>query len=174
MEKEIAQYYGPLFLYVRKRVNNTLDAEDLTQEVFYKFSKSWNTEVQNAKSWLYTIAKNTITDYYRTNKKAAQDLAKVIVEDAKEDKSAFEELSTCILPFVEKLPEEYRTIVKLSELEDVPQKKIAEQLDMNYVTVRSKVQRGRKKLKTLIADCCQITQCRQGGIIDYQSKKNCC
>ena len=174
MEKEIAQYYGPLFLYVRKRVNNTLDAEDLTQEVFYKFSKSWNTEVQHAKSWLYTIAKNTITDYYRTNKKADQDLVKVIVEDAKEDKSAFEELSTCILPFVEKLPEEYRTIVKLSELEDVPQKKIAEQLDMNYVTVRSKVQRGRKKLKTLIADCCQITQSSQGGIIDYQSKKNCC
>lgn len=173
MEKEIEQFYNPLFLYIRKRVNNKMDAEDLTQEVFYKFSKSWNTDVENAKSWIYTIAKNTITDYYRTHKKSTKDLDEVTFEESQEDRKAFEELSTCILPFVEKLPEEYRTVIKLSELEDVSQKEIAERLDLNYETVRSKVQRGRKKLKGLISECCDVSQGGLGSITGFKSKKNC-
>ena len=68
MGQQIAELYQQLSLYIKKRVNNQADAEDLTQEVFYKLSKSDRDHVKSIKSWVYTIAKNTITDYYRKKK----------------------------------------------------------------------------------------------------------
>ena len=61
----------------------------------------------------------------------------------------------------------------LSELKNVPQKEIAAQLNMNYVTVRSKVQRGRKKLKQLFEGCCTVLQGGKGSIMSFESKPDC-
>lgn len=64
-------------------------------------------------------------------------------------------------------------LLTLSELENISQKEIAKRLDMNYVTVRSKIQRSRKKLKGVFSDCCTILQGGKGSILDYEQKKNC-
>lgn len=167
MEAQIEQLYRPLFLYVRKRISNHEDAEDLTQEVFYKLAKSLNDDVNNLKNWVYTIAKNTITDYYRKKKVLLEDLEGVSFSEEIAENTAAEELSTCVSRFIQELPEEYRSIMILSELEGVPQKEIAEQMGINYVTVRSKVQRGRKKLKVIFTDCCTIKQGGKGSIMSY-------
>ena len=79
-------------------------------------------------------------------------------------------MESCINQFIQELPENYRTIMVLSELEGVPQKEIATQLNINYTTVRSKVQRGRKKLKKLISDCCVVTQGGKGSILDIKEE----
>ncbi len=171
MEKQIEQLYKPLFLYIKKRVYNQLDAEDLTQEVFYRLSKSNNENVKNIKSWVYTIAKNSIVDHYRKNKLFTQEIGNEDFQEELSEKEAIKELSNCIVPFLNQLPEDYREIMILSELDDVSQKEIAQRLNLNYVTVRSKIQRGRLKLKALISDCCTVIQGGKGGIIDY--KKNC-
>ena len=52
-------------------------------------------------------------------------------------------------------------------------KDIAAQLNMNYVTVRSKIQRGRRKLKDIFTDCCVITQGGKGSILSYEERKCC-
>ena len=169
MERQIEQLYKPLFLYVKKRVNSLEDAEDLTQEVFYKLSKSEINDVESVKSWVYTIARNTITDYYRKKKfPTTNEVEELVFYDELDDENAVEELSQCVTQFVNELPEDYRSIIVLSELEEIPQKEIAERLDMNYVTVRSKVQRGRKKLKGIFSDCCNITQGGKGSILGYE------
>ena len=173
MEKEIEQYYRPLFLYVRKRVNNQLDAEDLTQEVFYKLSKSENKDVENIKGWIYAIAKNTIIDHYRKKNIPIGEIETDFMEEEQDKGSVLEELSNCIVPYVAQLPEEYREIIKLSELKGISQKEIAKKLDLNYTTVRSKVQRGRKKLKEKITSCCTVITGGKGSIMDYECKKNC-
>jgi len=170
MQTQIEQLYNPLLLYVKNRINNKEDAEDITQEVFYKLSKSSNDGVDNLKSWVYTIAKNTITDYYRKNKVHMMDVENNPVFEEEETDGAAKELSNCITSYVDVLPEEYRAIMTLSELENVPQKEIAEKLDMNYATVRSKIQRGRKKLKDMFSDCCTIVQGGKGSILEYVSK----
>jgi RNA polymerase sigma-70 factor, ECF subfamily len=82
-------------------------------------------------------------------------------------------LSNCIAPFLYQLPEDYRDIMILSEIDDVSQKEIAARLNLNYVTVRSKIQRGRLKLKELISDCCTMIQGGKGGIVDYEKKGTC-
>ncbi|WP_034041717.1 sigma-70 family RNA polymerase sigma factor [Wocania ichthyoenteri] len=173
MEKQIEQLYKPLFLYVRKRINNQLDAEDLTQEIFYKLSTSKNENVKNIKSWVYTIAKNSITDYYRKKKRFTEDIEVIEFQKELSEKNTVNELSNCIAPFVNQLPENYRTIINLSEIENFSQKEIAEKLNLNYTTVRSKIQRGRVKLKKLISDCCTITQGGKGAIMDYKKNKKC-
>lgn len=172
MEQAIEQLYQPLFNYVKKRVNNAADAEDLTQEVFYKFSKANNDEVSSMKSWLYTIAKNTITDYYRKKKimSLPGDIEEIPHRHEEEEPTVVEELSKCIVEFILQLPEDYRTMMIMSELEEVPQKEIATKLNMNYVTVRSKIQRGRKKLKGLLSSCCVIEQGGKGSILRYAKR----
>lgn len=170
---QIDQLYQPLFLFVKKRINNLEDAEDLTQEVFYKLARSNNNEVDNLKSWVYTIAKNTITDYYRKKKIPSTEMESFDLPETPTEKNVAAQLSTCVGHFVKQLPEDYRHIMTLSELENVPQKEIAEQLDMNYVTVRSKIQRGRKKLKKLFSDCCVVIQGGKGSILGYEPQGGC-
>ena len=169
---QIEQLYPPLFGYVNKHVNIREDAEDLTQDIFFKLAKSNKDGVENIKSWVYTIAKNTITDYYRRKKVINEELNDNVpsVEDEHE---VAKEMSECVTSFVNLLPQEYREILTLSELKGVSQKEIAKQLDLNYVTVRSKVQRGRKKLKELFESCCTILQGGKGSILEYKEKKGC-
>jgi len=173
MQNQVAQLYSPLLGYVRNRVRNQEDAEDLTQDVFFKLAKSNNKDIDNLKSWVYTIAKNTITDYYRKRQLETNSIEEDVYfeNDSKED--AGQELSKCVGAFVNQLPEEYKEIMILSELKDIPQKEIAEKLNMNYVTVRSKIQRGRKKLKELLEGCCTILQGGKGSIMDFESKTGC-
>lgn len=173
MEKQIEQLYRPLFLYINKRVKSKIDSQDLTQEVFYKLSKSNNDNIENIKSWVYTIAKNSIIDYYRKKKHYTLDMENVEFQEEYSDKDAINELSNCIAPFINKLPSDYSEIMKLSELENVPQKEIAKRLNVNYTTLRSKIQRGRIKLKNLISECCTVVQAGNGGIIDYKKNDDC-
>lgn len=145
----------------------------MTQEVFYKLSKSETSSVNSIKNWVYTIAKNTITDYYRKKRiQTTDEVEEVSYSDELNEESAANELSKCVTQFVDELPEDYRSIMVLSELEEIPQKEIAVQLNINYVTVRSKIQRGRKKLKELISDCCKVTQGGKGSILKYEVKSS--
>ncbi|WP_299103986.1 sigma-70 family RNA polymerase sigma factor [uncultured Tenacibaculum sp.] len=173
MQQQIVQLYNPLLGYVKKRVRNQEDAEDLTQDVFFKLAKSTKEPVTNLKSWVYTIAKNAITDYYRKKHIETNSIEEDTYVNYESSEDAGEELSTCVKAFIEQLPEEYKELLVLSELKEIPQKEIAEQLNMNYVTVRSKIQRGRKKLKELIDGCCIVLQGGKGSIMDYESKTRC-
>lgn len=56
-----------LFGFIRQRVANTEDAEDILQEVLYQFAG--NTQpIEQATGWLYKVARNKITDNYRKHK----------------------------------------------------------------------------------------------------------
>ena len=89
----------------KKRGLKLEDAEDLTQEVFYKLSKSENSNVNSVKSWVYTIAKNTITDYYRKKKITTAEVEEVPYEEEYDDENTTAELSNCVTLFVNELPE---------------------------------------------------------------------
>lgn len=173
MNAQIQQLYEPLFHYVRKRINVKEDAEDITQEVFLKLSKSDLEKVNNVKSWVYTIAKNTITDFYRKKKLPLENETTEVADLDYNDDSAVEDLSNCVASYVSQMPADYRDIMRMSELENKPQKEIAKKLDMNYVTLRSKIQRGRKKLKDMFTDCCSVSQGGKGSIMDFEQKGNC-
>lgn len=174
MEDNIYSYYEPLLGYINKRVNNPFDAQDLLQDVFLKLSRSDVDQVNNLKSWLYTVTRNAIIDYYRKKRHEVAILEERFSEECQNEITAIDELSQCVIAFIDQLPKDYSMILRLHEIDGIPQKEIAEKLDMNYVTVRSRVQRGRKKLKEIFAQCCHVEKGGRGSIVSYSKKSNCC
>lgn len=170
MNSQVEELYQPLFFFVKNRISNYEDAEDITQEVFLKLSKSDLENVSNVRSWVYTIAKNTITDYYRKRKLLTEEIVENTIDNSTDSSNTLEELSTCVAFYINQLPEEYKVIMELSEIDEISQKDIAKKLDLNYITVRSKVQRGRKKIRALFDQCCSIEQGARGSILGYKKK----
>ena len=71
MEKEqlYVEYQPRIFQNIFSKIQNRTDTEDLTQQVFLKVYAGWNSfdrEKSSVTTWIYTIARNTVTDFYRT------------------------------------------------------------------------------------------------------------
>ena len=115
MEDTLVHYYKPLLGYINKRVNNTLDAEDLLQDIFLKLSQSDLEKIDNLKSWLYAVARNAIIDYYRKKKIELIELEQQFSAESMDDESTVYELSKCVQTFIEYLPGDYAQLLKLHE-----------------------------------------------------------
>ena len=155
------------------------DAEDILQNVFIKISANLDklTEDVKLKNWIFTITRNAIIDYYRINaswKKIAvnSDISDDIVE-AEEDSDPTKGLDQCINSMIGLLPDEYRDIIIQSEIEGIKQKDLALKYGIAYPSMRSKVQRGRERLKQLFHDCCHIETDKHGNVIEAQGKTDC-
>jgi len=137
----INAYSRRLLGFIRKRVRNESDAEDILQEVFYQLAG--NTQpIEQLTGWLFTVARNKITDNHR---KRRLDLIDDIQDPANEDdemirwaellmstgdnpefsylRSVFWDELTAAL---NELPEEQKQAFVLNELEGMPFKEMAE------------------------------------------------
>ncbi len=67
LEEVIKKEKGRLLNFIKKAVNKTEDAEDLTQDVFLQLTKAFNEaqSIESVTSWIYRVAKNKIIDKYR-------------------------------------------------------------------------------------------------------------
>lgn len=161
------QFGAYLLNFIRKKVNSEEDARDIYQEVVLKIlNKSDQLQkAQSLKSWLFTIANNQVIDYYRLRKRA--DKLEAISDglwEGNEEEAGYVELEGCLHGFIDQLPEDYKTIVTQSEIEGKSQKEVAESLGINYVTLRSKVQRGREKIRKMILDACIVEKDTLGRV----------
>jgi RNA polymerase sigma-70 factor, ECF subfamily len=172
------QFHKLLHNYIVVRVNNKDDAADILQDVFIKISSNLNslTEDEKLRSWIFTITRNAIIDYYRKNANTKKtDITDKITDELPEedDVDVTKGLDKCLKGFIQKLPEEYRAIIIDSELKGIKQKELAEKYDLAYPSLRSRVQRGRARLKEMILNCCKIELDSRGNILNATSKKNC-
>jgi RNA polymerase sigma-70 factor, ECF subfamily len=172
-------FHAVLGNYIAKRVNNRADAEDLLQEVFIKVHNNRMTigSRESIKSWLFTITRNTIIDYYR--KKGRDPLTGVEKQMQEIGSEAFDagttvELDGCIRRFIAGLPDAYRDIVMDAELKGISQKDLAVKYGIAYPSLRSRVQRGRARLREMFLDCCAIEHDSRGNILDAVPRKGKC
>lgn len=172
------QFHTELLRYVKSKVRSPEDAEDILQNVFIKITSGVGnlSEDVKLKSWLFTVTRNTIIDYYRvhSNKKnvtTSEEIQEDIPELDGDDST--KGLDQCIGSMISLLPDEYREIIIESEIKGVKQKDLAERYGIAYPSMRSKVQRGRERLKQLFHNCCHISTDVRGNIIDAQGKGNC-
>jgi RNA polymerase sigma factor (sigma-70 family) len=149
----ITDYSKRLMGFIRKRVNNEADAEDIMQDVFYQFIG--NTQpIEQMTAWLFTVARNKIID--RQRKKRPDSLEDLFGEEEGEESGLnwteflfdasdnpekdylrtlfWEELNTAL----NELPEEQRQVFILNELEGVPFKEIAERTGETVNTLLSR------------------------------------
>ncbi len=140
-------------------VGNLADAEDLAQETFIKAYKKINTlkDHKKAKSWLYSIARNTVIDFFRKNKNKEIALSDALLENiatttatAYQEKAISNEISKELDRCIDRLVKEDRAIVRLLYYEGFSYKEIADLLNINENTLKSRLHRARKVLLEMI------------------------
>ena len=168
-------YRSALTRFLQSRVSNSDDVDDLLQEILLRSHKNLHTlkSEESIKSWVFQIANNVIVDHYRRKSKG-QDLT---AEDLWYDENTptiKEDLSRCILPFINALPEDSARLLSAIDLDNMKQKDYAEANNISYSTLKSRVQKSRQQLRALFEDCCHISVDRHGNIIEYQEKGSNC
>lgn len=168
------QYSTHLLAFIRQQIKDESTADDVLQEVFLKAMESClrDKEIRNLKSWLFFVARNTIIDYFRRQNKAIQE--DDYINQNHLNSPAFQQLlSEDIADMIDLLPEEYAIPLKLSDIEGMPQKEIANKLEISLPGAKSRVQRARKKLKDLFYECCDMEFDAQGNIVSCEIKSHC-
>lgn len=169
------EYHNKLSIFVRSRVASEV-AEDILQDVFVRIHTQIDSLKNNIKleSWIYRITRNAVIDYYRS-KRPTENLPDWIEEPQfGGDEMIRKELSSCLAPMVEQLPDKYRVAIKLSEIEGKSQKEVAELENISLSGAKSRVQRGRALLKSMLYDCCQIEINQNNQLVSYEKKERDC
>src|SRR5829696_7346281 len=166
----------PLHQFIRRRVSDPHSAEDILQDVFLKIHTRIDTLHQHDRiaAWIYQIARNAITDYYRAQRPMTDLPATLAQPDELAEDDVVRELLPCVAAMVDTLPDAYREALRLTEYEGLSQKQLSEQLGISFSGARSRVQRARAKMKEQLLDCCHFQFDHAGRIIDYQSRRACC
>ena len=178
-ENEVWEAYRTqLHRFIVKRVRDESLAEDLVHDVLLKAYTQQDTlrDPGKLRAWLYKITRNTIVDYFRSNKPVAALTAQVIADDGKKGDSAQQELSRCMTPLIRTLPRRYREPLELVDIQGLKQREMAANLNLSLSGAKSRIQRGRKLLVTALLQCCQVEFDRRGDVLDYEPRKgcNCC
>ena len=175
-EKVWYEFNTQLKLFILKRIPDEHSAEDILQDVFLKIHAHVDTlrNEEKLQGWIFQITRNAIHDYYRSYK-ATSPLPETLdlAEDLPGD-DLIAELAPCIKEMVDNLPNDYREALILTEYQGLTQKELGEKLGISFSGAKSRVQRAREKLKTMLLDCCHFEIDRLGKVIDYQPRCDCC
>jgi RNA polymerase sigma-70 factor, ECF subfamily len=171
------EYHGNLQRFIQRRIKDKAMAEDILQEVFLKIHSRISTLEDHSllPGWLYQVTRNTVIDYYRHHRpeeELPEDPSDPTTSSA--ERAAQELAERCVRPFIEALPEPYREALILSELQGLTQKQLAERKGLSLSGAKSRVQRGRDKLKQILMACCHFQFDRRGSIVSYDSKRDSC
>ncbi len=169
--------------YIRRQVRDDAAVEDILQEVFLKIHTHGATVRMEEKlaGWLYQVTRNAMMDYHRRRLSdrsvplppdAAERFAMPEVDDATDQR--IQALAPCVREMVEALPPPYREALLLTEYEDLTQKALAERLGLSFSGAKSRVQRAREKLRSLLLACCHLEFDHAGRVIDYHPNCACC
>lgn len=164
----IKEYNRKLFGFIRGRVSNSADAEDILQDVWYQLSKVGNLDsIEQISGWLFRVARNRLTDDYRKQKPALIEdqsyengegdlyLKDILMADtpSPEVENLKELFWEELLEALDELPENQRNVFIWNELEDQTFQEIADRTGENIKTLISRkryaVQHLRKRLENL-------------------------
>jgi len=164
---EIIPHLDSLYNFALRLTTDPNDAEDLVQDTIvkaYRFFSSYE-KGTNAKAWLFRILKNSfINNYRKTSKKPQQvdyDEVSSFYESIRAERTDTSDLERVmyrelidddVSKALEELPEDFRTVVLLCDVEGFTYEEIANMLDVPIGTIRSRLHRGRNLLKTQLLD----------------------
>ncbi len=186
VEPSWGHFVDGLRSFIARRVP-AQDAEDVAQEALLRIHKSVVSlrDPQRVQSWVYSVARHAVADYYRSHRRA--EIADSIELDSmvdpsagiaeklatfKGDHSAHEEVLTWLRPTAELLPDGYREALLMADFEGRPQREVAEALELSLPGAKSRVQRARRMLAAELERCCSVELGAEGQVEDF--RRNAC
>jgi RNA polymerase sigma-70 factor (ECF subfamily) len=148
------EYRDRVLGYIRARVNNRDDAEDLCQDVFEKVFRAadrYDSEKAAPGTWIYAITRNAVIDYFRRNRPAEELPEDLASDELPEDAVMQTALLDALAAALEKLPDELADVVVARYYDRLPLTEIAERLGMSYGVVKLRHNKALKLLRAALA-----------------------
>jgi RNA polymerase sigma-70 factor (ECF subfamily) len=164
--------------YVARRVSSAADTDDVVQEVLARVHTGLG-ELRDGErfgGWVYRIASNAIADLGR--KSARDPLARgveagvldVVPQEDGDRRELVAAMGECVALFIARLPSPYREAITLTELEGLSQVEAARMLEVSVSGMKSRVQRGREKLREMFDECCEISVDCRGRVVGCEPR----
>lgn len=158
-DKIYLDYKERVAAYVRNRIADHYAAEDVVSEVFQKvFQKleSYNESRASLSTWIYTITRNTVIDYYKKNKTQSLSVDEVAAaEDIPDETTAQDEILEELANALEKLSKRERDIIILHYYKGYTLKRIAEMTGISYINAKVTHTKALSLLRNLLNWNCQ-------------------
>ena len=166
IDRTVRSTKDKLLRFIRSKVSDSGDAEDILQDVFYQFVEASDPEepIAQVTSWLFTVARNKITDWYR--KKKPQTFTKFALASEENELDEFiDEIAPSPLQSLDgtffreamtealaELPEAQRDVFIMHEIEGIPYEEIVKITGAPLNTLLSRKRYAVKYLRERLAD----------------------
>lgn len=163
--------------YVTSRVGDRQLAEDITQDIVVRSIASGALErVDNPIGWLIRSASNAVIDHYRTQRRsdpldpATHTSPHIDTEGDAEE--TMRQLARCMHPLVSRLEPAYRDALIAVDIDGHTQQEAAAAAHLSISGMKSRVQRARRQLKSLLTACCEIDLDARGRPTEARPRSN--
>lgn len=172
-----AAFAAPLRAFVRKRLPDGVEADDVLQEIFLRIARHAGSldEVEHLEGWIHRVARSALADALRAHGRREAHLGAVDVDtlpdgSAEAPASALAELSPCVAPFVRRLDEPYRSALEMTAFGGISQQEAAARAGISLSGMKSRVQRAREQVRRQLLRCCRVELDARGGVMDYERR----
>lgn len=172
--------------FIRSRVSNDDEAEDVLQDIFIRIHKGIDgiRHEDRLQSWVFGIARRALADFYRQKGRDKEEPAgneiriggdedpTLDLNEFKGEHDVHEEVLSWLIPMIDELPEKYGKPLKMADVEGKTQQEVADDLGLSLSGAKSRVQRARQKLGEVLAACCEVQFGEEGRAVAYHKKRD--
>ena len=153
--------------WLRHRLGNPVDAEDMLQDLFIKAMRQGERfcAIGNARAWLFEVARNALADRLRLKREMIELPADLANEADEVD--VVDSLVACLPRVLSELRPEDRDAITLCDLQGVPQDEYARRKGLSLSGAKSRIQRARKRLREQLSQACQVRLDEAGQVSDF-------
>ncbi len=157
MEDFLLAYKDKFYRFALRLTGNEYDAEDIMQELAIKIWKKGEDfhKLDNKEAWCMSVTRNMAIDKLRHNKVRRHENIETVFNVSSDSKSPEKQLESSdtmgkLREIINSLPENYKTVIQLREIEEMSYKEIAKIMNVELDKVKIYIFRARKMLQKMI------------------------
>lgn len=160
-QRQALEHLDALYNFAMYLTRGRAEAEDLVQETYLRalrFSHRFSPGT-HLRAWLFQILRNTFLTFYRLREREAPlaedgvpDWDAPMFHDAPDDDPQVLEAHTDLERAMRRIPEEFRTVLLMAEVEGMPLEEVAQVMGCPVGTVKSRIFRAKERLRAVLRD----------------------
>ncbi len=157
MKDFLLAYKDKFYRFALRLTGNEYDAEDIMQELAIKIWKKGEDfdKLENKEAWCMSVTRNMAIDKIRHNKVRRHENIETVFNVSSDSKNPEKQLESSdtmgkLREIINSLPENYKTVIQLREIEEMSYKEIAKIMNIELDKVKIYIFRARKMLQKMI------------------------